>query len=59
MFTRILTAEEREEIQQWMRADGAKKTHIRTVATRGRKFMPQLKRDLALLERFVAAYDKN
>jgi len=59
MFTRILTAEEREEIQQWMRADGAKETHIRTIATRGRKFMPQLRRDLALLERFVTAYDKN
>ncbi len=58
MFTRILTAEEREEIQRWMRTNGAKETHIRTIATRGKKFMPQLKKDLALLERFVAAYDK-
>ena len=58
MFTRILTAVERREIERWLRADGAKERQIRVIATRGRKFMPQIKKDLALLERFLAAYQR-
>jgi len=58
MFTRILTAVERREIERWLRADGAKERQIRVTATRGRKFMPQIKKDLALLERFLAAYQR-
>jgi len=58
MFSRILTAEERQQIQLWMKANGAKHTHIRTIAVRAKKFTPQIRKDLALIERFVAAYNQ-
>jgi hypothetical protein len=58
MFSRILTPEERSEIQRWMKADGERKSHVRTIATRGRQFVPQIRKDLELLERFLQAYDR-
>jgi len=54
-----LTDEERRLVEKWLRADGEKETHIRVVAARARKFMPQIELDLALLKQLLKTYDRN
>lgn len=58
MFSRILTRDERRLIERWLKADGTKEMHIRVVATRARKFMPQVETDLALMKKFLSKYDQ-
>jgi hypothetical protein len=59
MFSRILTNEERKLIEKWLKADGEKQMHIRVVATRARKFLPQIEADLALVRRLLDRYHKD
>ena len=58
MFSRILTNEERRLIGKWLKADGEKEMHIRVVATRARKFMPQIEADLVLVRKLLERYDR-
>jgi hypothetical protein len=58
MFSRILTNEERRLIGRWLKADGEKEMHIRVVATRARKFMPQIEADLVLVRKLLERYDR-
>ena len=45
-------------IGKWLNADGTKEMHIRVVATRARKFMPQVEADLALMKKLLSKYDQ-
>jgi hypothetical protein len=57
MFTRILTAVEKRRIQKYLKADGEKDVNIRQLIMRCRRHIPQIKEDLELLERLLAAYE--
>ena len=56
MFTRVLTAKERERIQAYLARDGEKTTAIRQLVCRARRYMPEIKADVELLERLMARY---
>jgi len=58
MFTRILTDLERKKIRAFLKADGEKNVFIRTVASRCRKHLSQINRDLAIIDEFLAHYEK-
>jgi hypothetical protein len=58
MFSRILTNEERKLIVKWLKADGEKEMHIRVIATRARKFVPQIEADLMLVRKLLERYDR-
>lgn len=57
MFTRVLSEPEKKRIQKFLKTDGEKKSDVRALATRCRKYVPQIKRDLELIERFMATYE--
>jgi len=57
MFSRILTAVERRMIAKYLKADGEKTVNLRQLALRYRKHAPLIREDLALLEKFAAAYE--
>jgi len=57
MFSRILTDYERRKIRKHL-SNGERLSEVRTIAWRANKYLPQIKSDLALLERFLAAYQK-
>ena len=59
MFTRILTDVERKRIQKYLKADGEKDVNIRQLAMRCRRHMPQIRADQELLEKLLAAYERN
>jgi hypothetical protein len=56
--TRILTQTERHAIEKYLKANGQKPGLIRTLAVRIGQNLPQLKKDLLLVERFHRAYVK-
>jgi hypothetical protein len=57
MFSRILTDYERRKIRKYL-ANGERLSEVRTIAWRATKYQSQIKSDLALLERFLASYEK-
>ena len=57
MFTRILTATERQRMKAFIKADGEKKTFMTVLATRCRSHVPTIKEDLALIEIFMQVYN--
>ena len=58
MFTRILTEKERRKIKAFIKIDGQKETFMTVLATRCRKHLPQIERDLGLIRQFMATYEK-
>jgi len=42
MFTQVLMAEERGAIKKFLSKNGVKERHIRQIASRARRFMPQI-----------------
>jgi hypothetical protein len=59
MFTRILTAHERNEITKYLQESNAKRTHLISVtASRTRAHTPLILSDLALLRSLVEKYDR-
>jgi len=58
MFSRILTALERKRIEAYIKADGEKDVNIRQLALWCRRFLPQIKKDIELLERLMKTYEK-
>jgi len=59
MFSRILTEIERKRVKVYLKADGKKDVNIRQLAMRCRRHLPQIKEDLALLERLITAYESH
>jgi hypothetical protein len=41
-----------------MKDDGKRTHHIHVIVSRSRSYLPQIKKDLALIEEFLAAYEK-
>jgi len=58
MFTRILTDLERRRIDAYLKADGEKDAPMRKIANRARNYLPQIKRDVELLEHLMKTYEK-
>lgn len=49
----------RERIRKFLKRDGEKESDVRALTTRCRKYVPQIKRDLALVETFMSVYDSH
>jgi hypothetical protein len=58
MHPRILSPLEERQIRAFLKANGEKTLNVRVVATRIRKHLPQIEKDLALVKQLLAAYDK-
>lgn len=59
MFTRILTEPERKAIGKYLKANGKKEVQVRKAVYRAKRYLPQIKEDLELLERLVTAYESH
>jgi len=57
LFTRILTDVERKKIEVWLKRNGEREVAVRKIAYLGKRDLPQIKSDLALLEKFLIAYE--
>lgn len=58
MHPRILSPLEERQIRSYLRHDGEKTVNIRVLVSRAKKQLPQIKQDVALLERLLAVYEK-
>jgi hypothetical protein len=58
MFTRILTEVERRRIKKYLQSDGERSAPIRMVVLRGKRFMPRIETDLALLKQLIDRYER-
>jgi hypothetical protein len=59
MFSRILTDLERRQAKAYLRQDGERTLNIQVLVARGRKYLPQIKTDLDLLEKLVETYEQS
>jgi hypothetical protein len=59
MFQRILTDLERKRIKAYLRADGERNSIVRALASRARRFLPQIEEDTHLLKQLLNTYEKN
>jgi hypothetical protein len=59
MFSRILTDLERRQAKAYLKANGEKTHNIHVLISRTRDYLPQIKSDLELLERLLAAYQRD
>ena len=59
MYTRILTDLERKQAKAYVKQDGERTLNIQVLVSRARTHLPQIKQDLELLERLLAAYDSH
>jgi len=55
---KILSPLEEQQVKAFLKEDGEKNMSLRVLITRVRKNLPEIKRELELLERFVRAYQK-
>jgi DNA primase catalytic subunit len=58
MFTRILTDVERRHIAKYLKQDGEKQIYVRKIAYGARKYLPQIRADLELLEKLLETYER-
>jgi len=58
MFTRVLTDLERKRVRAYLHADGERESVIRALASRARRYLPQIKKDVEVLERLMRTYEK-
>jgi len=58
MFQRILTELERKKLRAYLRADGEKGSVVRSLASRAKRHLPQIKADLELLEKLLETYER-
>ena len=56
---RILSRLEEQQVKAFLKEDGEKYLNVRVLALRTRKSLPEIRRELELLEKFVKAYEKN
>jgi hypothetical protein len=59
MNPKILTELERKKIRAYLKADGEKDVYIRQLIFRGKRYLPQIRADLDLLERLVQVYESH
>jgi len=57
MFTRVLTHLERQQVKAFLRYNGTKTPAIQVIVSRGRKYMPNIKAEIELLERVIQMYE--
>jgi len=58
MYTRILTEPERNAINKYLRKDGTKEIQVRKAVYRAKRYLPQIRKDLELLEKLVETYER-
>jgi hypothetical protein len=54
---RILSHLEENQVKAFLKEDGEKNLNVRVLALRARKNLPEIRRELELLEKFVRAYE--
>lgn len=59
MFSRLLTDLERRQAKAYLKQDGERTLNIQVLVTRARKYMPQIRSDLELLEKVLAVYERD
>jgi hypothetical protein len=59
MFTRILTDLERKQAKTYLKQDGERTLNIKILTVRARKYLPQIREDLELLEKVLATYERD
>jgi len=57
MFTRVLTDLERRQSKDFLKHNGARTPSVQVIVSRARKYLPNIKADIELLERLVQAYE--
>jgi len=58
MHPRILSALEERQIRAFLKQDGEKDVNMRVLAHLAKKNLPQIRKDLELLERLLETYQK-
>ena len=58
LHPRILSLLEEHQVKAFLKEDGGKNLNVRVLALRARKNLPEIRRELELLEKFVKAYQK-
>ena len=58
MRSRILTDLERKQARAYVKQDGEKTLNIQVLVSRVRNYLPQIKRDLELLEKLLETYER-
>jgi len=58
MNPRILSRLEEEQVKTFLKEDGEKNLNLRVLVLRARRSLPEIRRELELLEKFVRAYQK-
>jgi hypothetical protein len=53
---RILSRLEEQQVKAFLKEDGEKNLNMRVLALRARKNLPEIRRELELLEKFLKAY---
>ncbi len=59
MHPRILSPLEERQIRAYLKANGEKNLNVRVLVTRGRKYLPQIEKDAALVKELLARYERN
>jgi hypothetical protein len=59
MFTRILTDLERSQAKAYLKRDGERTLNIKILTVRARKYLPQIRADLELLEDVLGTYERD
>jgi len=58
MFTRLLTDLERKRLRAYLKANGERSSVVRALASRARRYLPQIEEDLQLLRSLLEAYEQ-
>ena len=58
MHPRILSPLEERQIKAFLKQDGEKNLNMRVLASRARKNLPEIRKDLELLEKLLQTYQK-
>lgn len=58
MFTRILTDLERHQAKTYLKQDGERTLNIRVLTIRARRYLPQIRADIELLEKVLESYER-
>jgi hypothetical protein len=57
MHPRILSPLEERQIKTFLKQDGEKNLNMRVLTSRARKNLPEIRKDLDLLEKLLAKYE--
>jgi len=56
MRVRILSSLEEKQVRAYLKRDGEKNLNMRVLASRAKRYLPQIRSDLDLLEKLLATY---